>query len=811
MVFMVCSLLIIAYLAPFGTISNAQPEDDWIAQPMHISHLVNPLASFSGYTPSQIRTAYGLPTSGGAGTTIAIIDAYDTPSIWNDLGYFSLQFNLPLPTSKNFEVVKMDPNTGTNSDWVEETCLDVEWAHVIAPNAKILLVEAVTNSRTNLLSAVDYARNRSDVVAISMSWGGNEPSNPSNYDSRLTSSYGAVFFASSGDNGSGVIWPASSANAIAVGGTTLNLTSDGTVISETGWNGSGGGISKYEAIPSYQTSYGINETKRAVPDVSYNGNPSTGVKVYCNSQWLIMGGTSAGAPQWAAIHALGLSATNSNLYQKAKLAYSSYFRDITSGSNGDYNATEGYDLVTGLGSPLTFNFGSLTVTPNSGPPGGLIALSGIGFLGNSANISYLNPLNSSWIPIINNLATTTGNFNYTFNALDLLQSNPAGDNQPFSDNIVFRAQDNSNGHSYNTTVPYTEWRRGLTQVGNLTAQGLYGNNTDLATSVFVQNGDFVPVFGEWFSPGNVSLLWDGTTDLGTISTDETGFFNATIQAPTTTAGQHTLVIRDSMSDFSFNLTRLPTVANDYADRWHTSDFTINLTPDYAVNETFYRLNGAPVYNVTANGQPTITTEGSSNTLEYWSTWDVYGTGLNDLPHVTLTEIKLDKTAPVGSIITSATTSTTTITLALSATDGTSGIAQMRFSNDNTVWSDWEPYASSKTWTLQGGDGQKTVSVQFRDNAGLTSPYSCIVTLETPQPSPTATPTPTPSPTPSQTPSPTPTASPSPTPTSTPTSSPDPRNLPHTDPSVMLETPEIIMILIVLVALVLVVALVRRRK
>ena len=441
----------------------------------------------------------------------------------------------------------------------------------------------------------------------------------------------------------------------------------------------------------------------------------------------------------------------------------------------------------------------------------MIALSGIGFLGNSANISYLNPLNSSWIPIINNLATTTGNFNYTFNALDLLQSNPAGDNQPFSDNIVFRAQDNSNGHSYNTTVPYTEWRRGLTQVGNLTAQGLYGNNTDLATSVFVQNGDFVPVFGEWFSPGNVSLLWDGTTDLGTISTDETGFFNATIQAPTTTAGQHTLVIRDSMSDFSFNLTRLPTVANDYADRWHTSDFTINLTPDYAVNETFYRLNGAPVYNVTANGQPTITTEGSSNTLEYWSTWDVYGTGLNDLPHVTLTEIKLDKTAPVGSIITSATTSTTTITLALSATDGTSGIAQMRFSNDNTVWSDWEPYASSKTWTLQGGDGQKTVSVQFRDNAGLTSPYSCIVTLETPQPSPTATPTPTPSPTPSQTPSPTPTASPSPTPTSTPTSSPDPRNLPHTDPSVMLETPEIIMILIVLVALVLVVALVRRRK
>ena len=115
------------------------------------------------------------------------------------------------------------------------------------------------HSECNLLSAVDYARNQPDVVAISMSWGGPEFSgvNPA-MTHHFTSSYGAVFFASSGDNGAGVIWPACSSNVVAVGGTTLNLnTTDGTVISETAWSGSGGGVSAYEPIPSYQTSYGL--------------------------------------------------------------------------------------------------------------------------------------------------------------------------------------------------------------------------------------------------------------------------------------------------------------------------------------------------------------------------------------------------------------------------------------------------------------------------------------------------------------------------------------------------------------------------
>jgi subtilase family serine protease len=201
-----------------------------------------------------------------------------------------------------------------------------------------------------------------------MSWGGSEFSTETYYDSYFATP-GIVFFASSGDNGAGVIWPSSSPNVVGVGGTTLNLDSSGAVTSETAWSGSGGGVSAYEAKPTYQTNYGVTTARRAVPDVSYDADPNTGVLVYDStpyqgsSGWWVVGGTSAGAPQWAAIQALGLSANNNNFYQDAaSSAYASYFRDITSGSNG-YAAGPGYDLVTGLGSPVTTSF-TASVTPD---------------------------------------------------------------------------------------------------------------------------------------------------------------------------------------------------------------------------------------------------------------------------------------------------------------------------------------------------------------------------------------------------------------------------------------------------------------
>jgi hypothetical protein len=159
---------------------------------------------------------------------------------------------------------------------------------------------------------------------------------------------------------------------VGVGGTTLNLNPSGTVSSETAWDDSGGGISAYEKEPSYQVTYGVKGTNgyRGVPDVSYNANPSTGVLVYDTTPyedetgWWIVGGTSAGSPQWAAIQALGLTASNANFYaDAASVNYPSYFRDITSGSTAYYSAGPGYDFVTGLGSPVTTNFTPVSVTP----------------------------------------------------------------------------------------------------------------------------------------------------------------------------------------------------------------------------------------------------------------------------------------------------------------------------------------------------------------------------------------------------------------------------------------------------------------
>ncbi|HVO36769.1 MAG TPA: hypothetical protein VMT01_01195 [Candidatus Acidoferrum sp.] len=344
-----------------------------------------------GLTPTQIRSAYNLPATGGTGT-IAIVDAFDDPTILNDANVFSAQFNLPNLTDATFEKHKMASNITFDANWSDEISLDVEWAHAIAPNAKILLVEATTNNAIlpdgtagPLLNAVDYARGRSDVVAVSMSWGSgsgglsalgyDEPT----YNPFFTSGHGVIFFAASGDQGENASWPASSPNVVGVGGTTLNFRSDGSVASETVWNDSGyttgGGISPSESEPSYQLSYGVQSNgHRAVPDVSYCADQNPGYPIFANysgQQWKnSMGGTSAGAPQWAAILSDGrLYGSNDRYYTIAESpSHQSCFRDIINGTNGAYNAASGYDFVTGLGSPLTTEFHYPPTDPTlSGP------------------------------------------------------------------------------------------------------------------------------------------------------------------------------------------------------------------------------------------------------------------------------------------------------------------------------------------------------------------------------------------------------------------------------------------------------------
>jgi hypothetical protein len=366
------------------------------------------------YGPYQIRNAYGVNqipaltspsgtvvSTDGTGQTITIVDAYNAPTIQTDVDAFDQKFSVSSstvsgtnslyaqygPASSFLTVVGQSassPLPADNSSWAIEASLDVEWAHAIAPGAKIALVEANSASYSDLTTAVQYASTLGNVV--SMSWGGGEFSGEQAYDKSTFSTPGVVYVAASGD--SGVLeWPSSSVNVVAVGGTTLtaNLTT-GAYSGETAWSGrttgSGGGVSRYEPLPSYQSNaFGRYASGRTTPDVAYDANLSTGVAVVSGGAWYVVGGTSVGAPQWSAIFALADQARavinaappqpfsswpplDSTTVPKAlyDLAYTEYqsapstvYHDVTSGYNARYNAGRGFDLVTGFGSPQANN------------------------------------------------------------------------------------------------------------------------------------------------------------------------------------------------------------------------------------------------------------------------------------------------------------------------------------------------------------------------------------------------------------------------------------------------------------------------
>jgi subtilase family serine protease len=278
-----------------------------------------------------------------------------------------------------FEISQPSGRPATNADWALEESLDIEWAHAEAPGAKIVLVEASSSSNSALFTAVNAA-NSLGATEVSMSRGGGESASETGNDSHFTHA-GTFYTASAGDSGHGVIYPSASPNVIAVGGTTLNGcsgTSCAGFTSETTWSGSGGGISADEAIPTFQSNYtgpvsgaatirALTGSKRGVPDVSFEANPSTGVSVYDStafegqSGWWTLGGTSVGAPNWAGVLAAGKAAGSTALEGNTAIyggGYKTNLRDITSGTNGscgtDCTAGTGYDLVTGLGSPINY-------------------------------------------------------------------------------------------------------------------------------------------------------------------------------------------------------------------------------------------------------------------------------------------------------------------------------------------------------------------------------------------------------------------------------------------------------------------------
>jgi subtilase family serine protease len=328
-----------------------------------------PYAGYFYETPASLGCIYQLVNSlpgcnpntvsanpSGGGRAIAIVDAYHYPTAASDLSVFSSQFELP---RANLQVVYANGRQPpVNADWNVEEALDIEWAHAMAPNAKIYLVEAASSSFSDLLRAVSVANSVVSSAGggeVSISWGGSEFAGETSYDFYFAQS-GVVYFASAGDS-PGVIWPSTSRNVVSVGGTSLSRSpTTGNFQAEIAWQSGGGGPSVYETRPTYQSAISaIVGNQRGTPDVAADADPSTGLWVYAYPYWYIVGGTSVAAPVWAGI----VNAANkfySTSQNELTIVYANQgTTDIKAGScgpNQGYFAGSGWDFCTGLGSPL---------------------------------------------------------------------------------------------------------------------------------------------------------------------------------------------------------------------------------------------------------------------------------------------------------------------------------------------------------------------------------------------------------------------------------------------------------------------------
>lgn len=382
---------------------------------------------------------------------------------------------------------------------------------------------------------------------------------------------------------------------------------------------------------------------------------------------------------------------------------------------------------------------TLTVSPGDGFAGKPITLQGTSFTADSTvNLSYFNPVTLAWNLIASNVPVShTNSFTYTLNAPDLALANTAGDNPQGYDNLIFSAHDNGINQTFTSVNTFSEYRRGLTQISQNSASGIYGNNTDLSSVTLVQAEQTIVVCGKNFYPGTLTGVYDGIYDMGSALVAGDGSFNASFTVPSqASAGKHTISLGGAGGGFIFTVTQLPKIVTDYDGSWKSSDFTVTLAGEApGISEIFYKINGGETRSVSINGQPLFASEGVSNSLEYWGT---YTDGINriELEHHTLGNIKLDKSAPAGTLKINGGaqfSASPTVTLTITAYDSLSGVQKIRFSNSASGNEAWEPYSNSKTWTLSGDDGQKTVYCQVMDAAGFTASFEASIILDTTAP------------------------------------------------------------------------------
>jgi hypothetical protein len=433
------------------------------------------------FSPANISQAYGFNDiylsdgqggfikGDGAGQTIAIVIAYQQPNLAADLHAFDQQFGLSDPqlticNQTGSTATATLPKNATGS-WGVEASLDVQWIHALAPAANILVVEASSNSSTNLYQAADTARKAGIgslsalpyTTVVSMSWGIADFAGDTNGGLFTTPAgkTGVMFVAASGDAGTAGQYPATDPGVLAVGGTTLTINSQGNYSGEVAWSGSSGGFS-FNSVPSYQQGiqpYGAQNSgnARMTPDVAFDGDVNSGLYVYDSfdypsAPWREAGGTSAGAPCWAALLAIADQAagqsgplTSSQMLTRIYAAYSTTgptyaFHDVTSGANSSYSAGPGYDLVTGLGSPranvVVAALAGVSQTPIPSAPAG--------------NVNTLVPT-FQWSAI----GGATG---YYFSLIDATTHATVANQLPVSGTTYMLATALANGDSYQWTV-----------------------------------------------------------------------------------------------------------------------------------------------------------------------------------------------------------------------------------------------------------------------------------------------------------------------------------------------------------------------
>jgi subtilase family serine protease len=319
--------------------------------------LTNAVSS-DGYGPSDIRSAYHL--TGSSDATVAIVDAYDDPTVESDLAVYRSRYHLPACRSASHCFTKVNQTGGTSyprkdGGWAEEISLDVDMVSATCPGCHILLVEARSNAFTDLAAAVQYAGSVRGVVAISNSYGGGDSTESSAYDQP-----GIAITASTGDDGYGVKSPASYPDVVAVGGTTLSRANGSRGWTETAWSGAGSGCSILNTKPAWQAAV-TRCSGKANTDVSAVADPRTGVAVYDSTAfqgwvgWMTFGGTSASSPIVASVYAM--SRNTAGYPASYTWSHASGLNDVKSGVNGNCatsvwcHSGPGWDGPTGLGTP----------------------------------------------------------------------------------------------------------------------------------------------------------------------------------------------------------------------------------------------------------------------------------------------------------------------------------------------------------------------------------------------------------------------------------------------------------------------------